>query len=398
MLVICPHCQAENEDVARFCNQCGNPLGNSLPENRPVAVTTEVKLEGTPASGGSINWTGLIVVAVAVFAIWFMVGKKPSASEGGMPSGSAPMMEQVLKQVADLKTRLAENPGDVDTITEMYQLYAQVGKTAEVTPYVEAALENIVANEDGMNTQDQGDKLLALFIAAYENQEDELCLKILKEYHKTFPDNIRILKVLGDLSYDNRLWNDAIEYYGQYTDQARLEDDPDNYLNAMTDMGSCYIQLAGDENPDKEQLNKAIEVFKTVLSLRGDFWQAHFNLGIAHGKLGEQDEALLEWNWCRDNTESAMEKWRAEYAAAEMLGEELPPMPSSPHGEGFGMANPHGEGGMMNPHDEGDMMMSPDTAGTAPPLDGDNLPPNPHSEEFLQEHRDEQQSGEASDG
>ena len=44
MLVICPHCQAENEDVARFCNQCGNPLGNSLPENRPVAVATEVKL------------------------------------------------------------------------------------------------------------------------------------------------------------------------------------------------------------------------------------------------------------------------------------------------------------------------------------------------------------------
>ncbi|MEZ5338783.1 MAG: zinc-ribbon domain-containing protein [bacterium] len=401
MLVICPQCQAENEDVARFCNQCGAALGNSLPENRPVAATPQPAAQSSAAAPG-INWTALIVLVLVLGAGWFMFGMKhDNTGEAGMAGGAAPMMEQILKQVGDLKARLADDPGDVATITEMYELYGQVGKTAEVTPYTQAALEHIVANGSSMEQSELGDKLLALFIAAYEHQDDQVCVEILTAYHEVFPENVRILKVLGDLSYDSMQWEEAIDYYGQYTAAAVLDDDRDNYLNAMTDMGSCYIQLAGDLNPNREHLNSAAAKFREVLSLQPDFWQAHYNLGVTHGKLEDQDTAISEWEWCRDNTDSEMEKWRAEYAIAEIRGEELPPMPSSPHGEGFGsMDSVHGEGGMMNPHGEGGMTNPHgEGGGMAPPLDGNNLPPNPHSEEFLQEHSEtEGSASESSEG
>lgn len=379
MLVICPQCHAENEDVARFCNQCGSPLGNTLPENKPAPAAAPPVPEASKPDH-SANWSGLVIIAIIILAIWWIVGSKPSQTEEG---GAAPMMEQVIAQVAGLKEKLASDPGDVDTVQEMYQLYAQVGKTEEVTPYTIAALEHIEKNADNMDSTLVGDKLLALFISAYEAHDDAVCIDILKVYQKQFPDNIRILKVLGDLSYDQAQWEQALDYYGQYLEQADREEDPENYKNAMTDRGSCYIQLAGEDDPDPEQLANALETFEQVLAMDPEFWQAHFNKGVVLQKLGQLDEAEQEWRWCIENTDSSMEAWRAEFAISEMRGTDPPAMPSSPHGEGGMMTNPHGEGGMMNPHGEDGMGMS---EGTAPPLDGNNLPPNPHSQEFLEEN------------
>ncbi len=386
MLVICPQCQAENEDIARFCNQCGSALDNSLPENRPVAAAKAPPEAAGPGSSASTNWTGLIIVVIVILAIWYMVGNKPGPAENGMAGDSAPMMEQILAQVGELKDKLDKDPGDVDTVREMYELYGQVGKTDLVTEYTQKSLEHLSSNSESMDHTLLGDKLLALFIAAYENHDDAICLDILKEYHTHFPENIRILKVLGDMSYDNADFTEAIDYYDQFVNSSNIIDDSENYLNAMTDMGSCYIQLAGDAEPDVEKLNKGLEILDNVLSIDPNFWQSHYNRGVVLSKLERSDEAVAEWEWCRDNTDNQMESWRAEYAIAEMLGEELPPMPVNPHAEGFGgMANPHGEAAMANPHGEA-TMDNPHAEGSAPPLDGNNLPPNPHSEDFLKQN------------
>src|SRR5690606_29516400 len=144
-------------------------------------------------------------------------------------------------------------------------------------------------------------------------------------------------------------------------------------------LGSCYIQIFNSQ-PDAEQdealLVQALETFDQVLAINPDFWQAHYNRGVAFGKQENVDAAITEWEWCRDNSDDPLQTWRAEFAIAEIQGLDPPAMPSNPHGEGMmDMGHAHGEG--MNPHGEG-----PGT-GSAPPLDGNNMPPNPHSEEFL---------------
>ena len=380
MLVICPKCQAENEDVARFCNQCGAPLGNTLPENRPVV--TEEPETGAQRKAGVVNWSGLVIIALVIGAIWYVVGSHPTATSGADAGG--PMMPQeVLDKIGGLKETLRQNPADIDALRGLYETYGMVGKISEVTPYSEAALDYLKQNKSSLSPEELGDAFLGLFIACYENRDDAICLTVLEEYHAQFPDNMRILKVLGDLCYDNMMFDKAIQYYSEFLEKSTMADDEESYLNAMTDLGTCYIQEAAGDTVDTELMEKALATFDEVLGYKADFWQAHFNRGIALAKLERNDEAVAEYSWCADNTEDAMDKWRAGTARAEITGEDPPAMPANPHGEGFdGTGNPHGEA-MANPHGEG----------TAPPLDGNNLPPNPHSEDFLK-----QNSGASGDG
>jgi tetratricopeptide (TPR) repeat protein len=389
MLVICPRCQAENEDVARFCNQCGNALENSLPENKTMAAAPAIA-EDAPRTS-AINWSALVIIALVIAAIWYVVGGgPPDPAKTTGAAGGAAMPQEVLDQVAALKDQLKEDPANIEALRSMYETYGMVGKVSEVTPYAEAALEYMKANKDAVSPEEQGDRLLALFIACYENRDEAICLTILEQYHLSFPDNLRILKVLGDLSYDNTLFEQAAKYYEEFIDREDPETDLENYLNAMTDLGSCYIQLSLTEDSGTEMLDKALATFDSALEFNPQFWQAHFNRGVALGKLERLDDAVTEWEWCKANTVNEMEKWRAGFAIAELRGEEPPAMPGNPHSEGFGemgMGNPHSEG-MPNPHGEA----------AAPPLDGDNLPPNPHSEEFLRQQQEQSQTDSATDG
>lgn len=390
MLVVCSKCQAENEDIARFCNQCGAPLGNSLPENQAAAAAPAATGE-IAVKSSNINWSGLVIIALVIGAIWYIVGSHPKSGGAGA-GGAAPMMPPaVLEQIQGYKDALKANPADIETLRSMYETYGAVGKTAEVEPYTKAALDYLDANKGNLGNDELGDALLALFIAAYENRDDAACMDILKVYHVKFPDNLRILKVLGDLSYDQSLFEQAVEYYNQFLDQSKPEDDQESYLNALTDLGSCYIQIGNDAGDKPEMYDQALAAFDRVFAFNPDFWQARFNKGVALGKQEHVDQAVAEWEWCRDNTDNEMEKWRANYAIAEIRGEELPPTPANPHGEGFGgMVNPHGEGGMSMP--QGGGMVNPHGEGAAPPIDGENLPPNPHSEEWLEQQRKQQDS------
>lgn len=387
MLVICPSCQAENEDIARFCNQCGTALGNSLPENKPLVEATPSPAD--PRRSGVINWSGLVIIALVIGGIWYVVGGgPPDASKPMGGAGGAAMPQEVLDQVAGLKDQLKQDPANIEALRGMYETYGMVGKLAEVTPYAEAALEYMKANTENLDPDAQGDRLLALFIACYENRDEAICLTILEEYHLNYPDNLRILKVLGDLSYDNALFDQAARYYEEFVERENPQTDLENYLNALTDLGSCYIQLGLTEDNGPDLLDKALSTFDIALDFDAEFWQAHFNRGVVLGKMERPDEAVAEWEWCQQNTENEMEKWRAGFAIAELRGEEPPAMPSSPHMEGFdGMASPHSKG-MANPHGEG----------TAPPLDGDNLPANPHSEEFLRQQKEQAETDSATDG
>lgn len=94
------------------------------------------------------------------------------------------------------------------------------------------------------------------------------------------PNNFEALVGLGNLYFDNKQYQEAVDYY-----RRALRINPDN-PNVQTDLALCYFYL------DLNDL--AISELEQVVKKYPSFPQAHYNLAICYQRAGRIQDALNE--------------------------------------------------------------------------------------------------------
>jgi tetratricopeptide (TPR) repeat protein len=380
-LVICPHCRAQNPSGANFCNQCATPLttGPSAtgPSSTGAAAGARPAVSSAPArAGNAVNWLGLGLLALVVaFIGWMTLGGGKSTA--GTPDGStAPagggdpgqVFGQVQGQLKQLKEALGKDPADGESIKKMYELYGQIGRGTEVGPYLDKALAEVDArvSQQKLTAEDASKLVLDLSIAAMNADDTASGIKCLKAYYKYKPERVSTAKMLGDIYYDSRDAPGAIEWYTNYVTAADPAKEGVAYYNAMVDRATMRMQLAEAGQP--AMLTQAIAELQQVIKARPDLWAAHFNLGQALLQSGDKAAAERKWNECGKLAKTPEETWRTQAALATLHGQPAPPRPA-----GMEDSNGSASASAMEP---GEMPSgaNPHGAMTSPPPGT----PNPH--------------------
>ena len=92
------------------------------------------------------------------------------------------------------------------------------------------------------------------------------------------PNNLEVIRNLGNIAYDQDQDELAISYYQRYLKEK--PDDPD----VRTDMGTMYL-ISG-------KTDEAIQIWDAVLKTNPSFFQAQFKVGIAYSRLNQNDKAI----------------------------------------------------------------------------------------------------------
>jgi len=140
------------------------------------------------------------------------------AGEPAVPAGAAagaPVMQMVLKQIAELKGQIEKNPNDVKALGQLGSMYMEAGKYPQAVTYFERAL---AINHDPETATDLG-------ICYKESGSPEKALATFQQIEKTNPDHWQAL-------YDEAV---VLVHMGRYADAkdviARLKvkrpNDPD---------------------------------------------------------------------------------------------------------------------------------------------------------------------------
>ncbi|MCC7478940.1 tetratricopeptide repeat protein [bacterium] len=399
MLNVCPACNAENRDIARFCDQCGSPIAeDAIAAAKPAAKSEEHKA----AAGPKVNWAGLALLFVLLGVGGFLLFPAKKDNAGAPMMGGAAgeeVMGKVLEQVGALKKRIETDPTDTKALNEVYTLYQQVGKIEKAREYVQLSLDGIQKqiDEKKLDTEKAVSITADVAQAAVMAGDGEGAMMALEFFHKLKPDDVQVLPFLGNLAYDLGKTDDAIKWYSQYLEQADPATSSD-YWNVQIDRSTMYLQKA-DDTKDGSWTDKARVELEAVVTAKPEMFNAWFNLGQVH--LHKKDKVKAREMFAKALTLSSDEisKYKAEKEIALIDGKEPPAMPN-PHGEGGsleemglgpakpGVENPHGEGfgsggGMSNPHGEGFGDVAPGVENPHGEGFGDAASPhgeNPHGE------------------
>jgi tetratricopeptide (TPR) repeat protein len=350
MTQVCSSCNAQNRDVAKFCDQCGLPL-------TPDAVAARAAVAPVKQP---VNWTPILFIAAIVLGfVWLL--KPPAASQqAATAQGANPgaVMEDVQKQLQELKERAEKDPADVGPIVEMYPMYSQIGQVEKVRPYVQKSVDAIVERAEELGSDKAVGLLADLAQAAAVAEDVEGSIIALKGLHAIKPEDHKVLWFIGNLYFDLERAAESIEWYDKYLAQADPATDGD-YWNARVDRNTMLLTLS-DAKKDPKLVEEAIGNLRTITVEQPAMWAAWFNLGQAYQKHGDAAQAAEAFRKSKTVATDDLLSWRSDEALAILEGREAPPMPN-PHGEGMameGMSNPHGEGmitteGVPNPHGEG---------------------------------------------
>jgi tetratricopeptide (TPR) repeat protein len=385
MVQICPACNAENRDIAKFCDQCASALTPDAVPFAPVAPAAVSAATVSPArQAAPVNWTALLFfVAIVLAVVWVirMPASKDQAqlglgSGGGAAAGGDPMgtMADVQKQLDDLKARLKKDPLDVEALTGMYDMYGQIGQAEKVRPSLDAALAEWRKRHDPPTSATEEDRkqLAGLALAALQGMDERGAITVLELYHESEPDNLGVIATLGNLHYDLQEAAPAVEWYDKYLARATVEEQGEDIARVRTDKATMLLHLAGNDSKSVH-LAGAVTELTWVNTHFPAFWAGWYNLGEARTLAGDKPAAIIAYKKAMDVATDDSHRWQAEKEIAVLEGKDPPPPPTTtaggtanPHGE---MSNPHGE--MANPHSEMGELPKP-APGT----------PNPHGEGF----------------
>jgi tetratricopeptide (TPR) repeat protein len=351
----CKHCNSENSDNARFCEQCGQPLNeDAIPVAAPVAAAAAASHASVAPSaskgGGTLTkFAGLIVLVCVLGLLYFLL--KPEANPadatagGAMAGGGQGAMKEVLAKVAVLKDKLKKNPGDVGTVAEMYGLYSQVGKTGDVTPHLDKALKQIEADPKAEVAKEN---IATLAQAALSAGDDAGLLSCLLTFQKINPDEPGVLGYLGDLTLRMGKLDEALDYYNQYLGRLDKAKEADEYWAAIVSRANARVQI-GKAGKDPLAIPTAISELTEATTKSIDSWSAWYYLGEAQLAAEDKTNARASFVKSQETAGDGFMKWQSEAAIARLDGKPEPPMPN-PHGAEMG--SPHG-GDMGNPHGGG---------------------------------------------
>jgi Flp pilus assembly protein TadD len=384
MAKVCPKCGADNNDLARYCDQCAVPLS---PEASTEAAAKSAVTPGA-ASSARINWLALLIVAVVIMALsWLLFApheSKPGASADAAAMGAGGGTENphtkagadaaggmngdIMQQISDAKSALEKNPLDTDALNTIYGMYGTIGRQQQVRPYLDKAYAELIKQRAALGDK-AVDTLVGLVSAAMMGGDADGALSILTQYQQLEPDNTSLLGILGDVCSDMDKKEDAIKWYTLYLDKAKPEEAGETYWRVRTDRAVMFLKLGQPVN-GQDSVQLAISELEGVTLQVPALWGGWFNLGIAYSTAGLKDKAKQAWDKALKLSTGELDKWQVEAEIAKMEGKEPPPQPANPHGAmgagggmgmGGGMTNPHGgdagggdtanpHGGMSNPH------------------------------------------------
>ena len=98
----------------------------------------------------------------------------------------------------------------------------------------------------------------------------------LREALKVDPDNLVVLKRMGNLYHDAQMWPQAVEFYEKAVQLS--PDDP----NLLTDLGTCYGGMRRND--------EAVAMFSRANALDPNHWQSLYNTVIIAGLNGHDFE------------------------------------------------------------------------------------------------------------
>lgn len=368
MIQVCRHCGSEIRDTARYCDQCGRPQAEDAVAAVPPAASATASAAAPSAQKPALKpWMGVIILLVVVGGLYFLL--KPEASGGGaggpMAGGQGGAMPaQVVEEIKAFKATMKKNPADVETIAKMYDLYAQVGKTDEVTPYVETAMQELEKKPEDPNLRQN---IAQVAEAASKAGDDKALLTCLVTFQHVFPEEKEVLTYLGDQCFRMGQLEESIGWYDKYIEKADPHVDDDNYWNAYIARASTRTELF-KQNKDNAALTQAITELEAATKKKGESWAAWYYLGDAYNEKADKGKAREAFVSSQGKATDGFQRWQSEAAIAKIDGKPEPPMPN-PHG---GPGSPHGEGQMGDasgqmPNDSVHSGMG--SAGGAPPND-----------------------------
>lgn len=370
MARVCPKCNADNSDLAKYCDQCAAPIS---PEAEAELAARASQAGPAGRSNVMVNWVGIVVILAIIGAAgWLLFASHPTkpdampaaadAGAAGTPNPHAQaatggMNGDIMKQIADGKAALEKDPLNTTALASLYQMYGMIGRQEQLRPYLDKAYDALVKKRSSLGEEAQG-VLSELVLAALSGQDLEGATGLLEKYQQLDPKNLSIIGMLGDVYFDANKYDDAIKWYTQYLDQAKPEVAGEVYWRVRTDRATMYLN-SGKPVDGKDNVALAVSELEYITQQAPALWNAWFNLGAAYSTAKQKDKAKAAWQKALTLSTGEADKWRVEAELAKLEGKEPPPQPANPHGNmgapGGDTANPHGGmdmggGGMENPH------------------------------------------------
>jgi cytochrome c-type biogenesis protein CcmH/NrfG len=293
----CASCGARLLREANFCAECGerqpgataHRLGVSFPVSRyaPLFIVLTVLLVG----GGAV-WYGTMNPKTpasvprrdAPPAAGGVPNGAPSGAAGGtLPQGHPPLEipDPVKQTIRDMAQKAAASPDDMETWKRLAEVQYRAGQ-----------IEPSYLTEAGVSYK-----------------------RVLE--HE--PDNLEVLRSLGNIAFDQEQADAAAGYYQRY-----LKLKPDD-LSVQTDLATMY--LAGGK------ADQAIQAYESVLKTNPSFFQAQFNIAIAYRSLGDNDKMVAALERARAMATDDAARTQVDQLLARAKGLPPPGALAAPEGQ-----------------------------------------------------------------
>ena len=282
----CANCGARLMDAANFCVECGERqpgskavrTGFTLPLQRfaPLFVVLTVAAVG----GGVVLWGYSNPKAPP--SVPGRSPASPSQAAGNLPEGHPPLEipDQVKQAIRDLAKKADAAPDDMDTWKHLGEVQYRAG---QLDP-----------------------SYLAEAAAAYRHVLE----------HE--PDNLDVLRTLGNIAFDQDQYDIAVGYYQEY-----LKRKPDD-INVQTDMGTMYLSAG--------KADQAISTYEAVLKTNPSFFQAQVNIALAYRSVGQSDKALAALETARTLAPDDKTRTQVDQLLARAKGQPVPDQVASAAG------------------------------------------------------------------
>jgi len=264
--------------AANFCVECGERQpgakaagvrGLSLPVQRfaPVFVVLTVVAVG----GGVVLWGSMTPKAPPS-----VPGRSPSSppAAGNLPEGHPPVdiPDQVKQAIREMAQKAEAAPDDVDTWKHLGEVQYRAGQLdPSYLPAAATAYRHVLEHE---------------------------------------PDNVEVLRSLGNIAFDQDQYDIALGYYQEY-----LKRKPDD-LNVQTDMGTMYLSAGKSD--------QAIATYEAVLKTNPSFFQAQVNIALAYRSTGQNEKALAALEKARTLAPDDKTRTQVDQLLARAKGQPVP--------------------------------------------------------------------------
>lgn len=207
-------------------------------------------------------------------------GAPSGTASGNLPQGHPPLEipEQVKQTIRDMAQKATAAPDDIETWKRLAEVQYRAGQ-----------IEASYLTEAGVS------------------------YKHVLEHE---PDNLEVLRSLGNIAFDQEQADTAAGYYQRY-----LKLKPDD-LSVQTDLATMY--LAGGK------ADQAIQAYESVLKTNPSFFQAQFNMAIAYRSLGDNDKMFAALEKARSMATDDAARTQVDQLLARAKGLPPPGAPAAP--------------------------------------------------------------------